>query len=73
MIAKNEYNSDFTNRYGEEWKFKYDPLKKEGSLRGSDVGWKEYRVVEGQVTGLILNDEEIQWLRKAWAEATTRD
>jgi hypothetical protein len=30
---------------------------------------KSYRVVGGQVPGLILNDEEIQWLRQAWAEA----
>ena len=69
-MAKNHYSSRFTNRYGEEWEFKYDPLKKEGVLRGSDVGWQDYRVVEGRVPGLILNDEEIQWLRKVWAETT---
>ena len=70
MIANSHYNSRFTNRFGEEWEFKYDPQKKEGVLRGSDVGWQDYRVVEGRVPGLILNDEEIQWLRNAWAEAT---
>ena len=70
MIAKSHYSSRFTNRFGEEWEFKYDSLKKEGVLRGSDVGWQDYRVVDGRVPGLILNDEEIQWLRKVWAEAT---
>jgi hypothetical protein len=70
MITKSQYNSRFTNRFGEKWKFKYDLLKKEGVLRGSDVDWQEYRVVEGLASGLILNDEEIQWLRKAWTEAT---
>ena len=72
MIAKNLYNAHFINRYGEKWKFKYDPIKKEGILCGSDVGWREYPVVEGQVPGLILNDEEIRWLRKVWTEAIAR-
>ena len=60
----------FTNRYGEEWKFTFDPAKREGSLSGSDVNWEVYRVVGGQAIGLLLNDEEIQWLRQAWSEAT---
>lgn len=42
-------------------------------LRGSDVEWREYHVLEGRVPGLILNDEEIQWLRKVWAEAKARE
>ena len=73
MIANRHYTSRFTNRYGEEWEFEYDPLKKEGILRGSDVNWQDYRVVEGRVPGLILNEEEMQWLRRAWAEATTTE
>jgi len=73
MIAKSHYSSRFTNRYGEEWEFEYDPLKKEGVLRGSDVEWQEYRVIEGRAPRLILNDEEIRWLRKVWAEATAAE
>jgi len=73
MISKNYYKSQFTNQYGEEWEFTYDSLTKEGVLRGSDVGWQEYRVIEGRVPGLILNDEEIRWLRRAWAEATATE
>ena len=73
MIAKDPYRLRFTNRYGEEWEFHYDPLKKEGVLRGSDVDWQDYRVIEGRVAELILNDEEIQWLRSAWAQATATD
>jgi len=70
MGASDRYSSRFTNRYGEEWQFAYEPITGEGIVRGSDVDWREYRVVEGQAIGLLLNDEEIQWLRKAWAEAT---
>lgn len=69
MVAPQLYTSRFSNQYGEEWVFEYDPTKEEGVLRGVDIGWQEYRVVEGRVPGLILNDEEILWLRKAWAEA----
>ncbi len=69
MVASREYSSRFENRYGEQWEFDYDPVKGEGVLRGSDVDWQEYRVIDGQVPGLILNDEEIQWLRTAWEEA----
>ena len=73
MIANRNYISRFTNRYGEEWEFEYDPLKKEGILRGSDVGWQNYRVIQGRVPELILNDEEIRWLRRVWAEATATE
>jgi hypothetical protein len=69
MIALRRYTSQFRNRYGEEREFEYDPVMREGVLRGSDVDWQEYCVVGGCVPGLILNDEEILWLRKSWAEA----
>jgi hypothetical protein len=73
MIAKSHYSSRFTNRYGEEWEFEYDPQKKEGILRGSDVDWQSYRVIEGRVPGLNLNEEEIQWLWRSWAEAISTE
>ncbi len=60
MIAPKRYTSRFTNRFGEEWEFEYDPSNREGALRGSDVDWHEYRVAEGRALGLVLNDEEIR-------------
>ena len=69
MVAPRVYSSRFENRYGEPWEFEYDPVKGEGVLRGADVGWQDHRVVDGQVPGLILNDEEIRWLRAAWEKA----
>jgi hypothetical protein len=73
MTAPKPHASHFTNRYGEEWEFEYDPSTGEGILRGSDVDWQEYRVIAGLVPGLNLNDEEIQWLGRMWKEATRRD
>ena len=64
------YKSWFTNRYGEAWQFEYDDQKQEGILCGSDLDGQRYAVIGGLARGLILNEEEIQWLRKAWAEAT---
>jgi len=64
------YTSRFTNRYGEAWLIEYDRCKSEGILSGSDFDRKQYRVVGGMVAGLVLNDEEIHWLRRVWSEAT---
>ena len=69
MVASRVYVSRFNNRYGEAWEFEYERVRGEGVLRGADVDWQEYRVLDGQVPGLILNDEEIRWLRTAWEEA----
>jgi len=68
MTDPKPYTSRFTNQYGEEWEFEYDPSRGEGTLRGSDVDWQEYRVIAGHAPGLILNVEEIQWLRQTWKE-----
>jgi hypothetical protein len=64
------YSTEFTNRYGEEWYFEYNHAMGEGILKGSDVDWQPYRVVKGHSLGLILNEEELLWLRKVWTEAT---
>jgi hypothetical protein len=73
MTGMKPYTSRFTNRHGEKWEFEYDPSRGEGILRGSDVNWQEYRVIEGRAAGLVLNHEEIQWLRKTWLDATGGD
>jgi hypothetical protein len=70
MVSPRPYLSRFTNRYGQQWEFEYNSCTQEGVLRGSDVDWHEYRVVRGQALGLILNDGEIQWLRKAWLDTS---
>jgi len=72
MTRPPNYTSRFTNRYGEEWQFGYDATSGEGVLRGSDVDWQAYRVVGAQAQGLVLNEEELMWLRQAWREATSQ-
>ena len=66
---KSYYTSRFLNRFGEEWCFEYDYQTGEGILKGSDVDWQPYRVVNGHAIGLLLNEEELIWLRKAWIDA----
>jgi hypothetical protein len=72
MIAPRLPAWRFVNRYGEEWEFVYDPDTGEGILCGSDVDWQDHPVVDGRAPGLVLNEEEIAWLRRAWAEATDK-
>ena len=68
-MAKNTYASEFENRYGEKWIFECDHITGKGILKGSDVDWQSYDVVDGHARDFILNNEEILWLRRAWAEA----
>jgi hypothetical protein len=71
MPEPSKYTAEFTNRFGDVWRFEYNHETREGFLLGSDVDWKSYAVRDGQVQELILNKEEIQWLRRAWLAATT--
>lgn len=67
-----KFESSYTNQYGEEWIFEYDTTTGIGIVKGSDVDWAEYQVVEGVAPLLILSDGEKQWLRSAWEEAIGR-
>jgi len=70
MSEREKYTSTFTNRYGEEWIFEYDRVTGVGWLKGSDVDWQTYQVIDGRVNALILSSEELDWLRQAWWEAS---
>lgn len=70
-IVDDVYRETFKNRYGEEWVFTYNTVTGKALVKGSDIEWEEYEVIEGgQAVNLLLNDEEIQWLRRAWLHAT---
>ena len=70
--ATDKYIEKFKNRYGKEWSFEYSYITGTAIVKGSDVDWHEYEVVNGQAIDLMLNDEEIRWLRKAWVSATAQ-
>ena len=72
MVGPRAYESQFKNRYGEEWQFHYCPATGEAAFRGVDVDWRECRVVRCVVPELVLNEEEMTWLRAAWAEPASR-
>ena len=71
MTKEKIFTSEFTNRFGETWVFEYDYTTRKALLRGSDVDDQSYSVVDGYVPDLVLNNEEILWLRSAWAKATS--
>ncbi len=67
-----KFQSAFVNQYGEEWVFEYDPASGAALVKGSDVGWQSYAVIEGVAYNLILAPEERQWLLATWEEAAGR-
>lgn len=66
------YQSTFTNQYGEEWIFEYYPESGASLVKGSDVDWQAYEVIEGVAYNLIMADDEKQWLLAAWEQAAER-
>lgn len=72
MINKRIYTSEFRNRWGDQWIFEYDYVTGQGTLKGSDADWESYPVVNGMTPDIVLNDQEIRWLRKAWAESVVK-
>lgn len=64
------YKSEYTNEYGENWVFEYNYSTNVGLVRGSDVDWNTYAVIEGQAHDLVLNQSEKNWLKSTWSDAT---
>jgi len=65
------YYGYFENPYGEQWVFVYDRATESGELRGGDPGWERvFEVRNGRVSGLMLEQTEIEWLRACWRAAT---
>jgi hypothetical protein len=57
------YHGYFENRHGDQWVFVYDRAIGQGTLRGGGAGWTErYEVIDGAAVGLVLDDDERQWL-----------
>jgi len=67
-----KYIEKFKNRYGKEWLFEYSYRTETAIVKGSDGDGQAYEVLNGEAIDLILNDEEIQWLHKAWISATAQ-
>jgi len=65
------YYGYFENPFREQWVFKYDRASKRGELQGGDAGWENvFQVIDGRAVGLILGEEELQWLLACWHAAT---
>ncbi len=59
----NTYHGYFENRYGEQSIFVHKRATGEAVVFCGDAGWTAYRVVNGQVEGLVLAPEERIWLQ----------
>lgn len=63
---------EYTNKFGERWILEYDMDAHLGYIRGSDVDWTQFPVVDGIAIGLTLDPDEVKWLACAW-RTITRD
>lgn len=61
--------SEFTNEFGEKWIFQFDPVTGISTVKGSDVDWTSYPVIEGEPIDLIMHNSELDWLKSTWHEA----
>jgi hypothetical protein len=50
--------------------FSFDSATNRAFIKGSDVGWDSYPVIEGVAYGLDLIEEEKAWLTQVWEDAT---
>lgn len=65
----NYYRGYFENAHGDQAIFLHNKVTNESDLFLGDAGWKRFRVVNGNVEGLILSEEELTWLRACWRAA----
>lgn len=65
------YTSYFENRHGEQLIFTYDRNQHTGILYHGDCCWDEpVPVYAGDAPGVILDNDESQWLRLTWEVAS---
>lgn len=63
--------SRFKSKYGDEWVFEYDPSEDKAIVRGSDIGWESYPVIEGVAFQLNMSLDEEEWLLESWSRLVT--
>lgn len=69
--TQGRYHGYFENEYGEQAVFVYDYQAETGTLWMGDVGWQNAQtVVDGEVLGLVLGENEKLWLQACWDAAT---
>ena len=69
--VRGRYYGYFENEHGEQAIFVYEYGKEEGTLFLGDLNWeKPITVVDGHAPGVILTNEEGQWLLSCWKAAT---
>ena len=67
------FETHYTNEYGDDWVFRYDPETATGTVEGSDVGWEKYPVLRGfAALSLELSSAEGMWLWRSWRRAVDR-
>ena len=70
----NQYRGYFENVHGEQTIFIFDREIAQATLYVGDADWEtSWEVCDGSVPGLIMDRQELMWLRACWEAATTFD
>lgn len=64
--------SQFRSKDGDEWIFEYSAQEDKAVVRGSDIGWEPYPVVEGIAFQLNMSLDEEAWLLGVWNRLVPR-
>ena len=66
-----KFKSEHVGEHGDLWVFEYDYSTNTGIVKGPDVEWQSYAVIEGEALWLILTEGERAWLKSSWEAATS--
>jgi hypothetical protein len=71
--APGVYHGYFETTHGEQWVFRYYQGTDRAELHGGGAGWQRmFEVIDGKVSELVLQDNELRWLEACWAAATQK-
>ena len=65
----------FTNKYGERWLLRIEPMSGDGNLLGDETDLVDGVKIRNDVVDpdYILADDEVEWLLMIWMELTGRE
>jgi hypothetical protein len=65
-----KFRSNSRNAHGVKWILEFDYDKKYSFITGDDSDYQKIPVYDGIALDLILDNQELDWLKKVWKDAT---
>lgn len=68
MSSLTKFERAYTSNAGSAWRFYYDSKIGRACVAGDDIGLDVYPVYDGMAKGLVLEQDEREWLANGWLE-----